>query len=43
MSRLSVSFKDKAVSRWERGIGSPDINTIEPLEDALEVSVLELV
>lgn len=22
---------DKAVSRWERGIGLPDINTLEPL------------
>ena len=26
---------DKAVSRWERGIGLPDINTLEPLADAL--------
>ena len=33
---------DKAVSRWERGIGFPDINTLEPLADALDVSVLEL-
>ncbi|MCD7840507.1 MAG: helix-turn-helix domain-containing protein [Erysipelotrichaceae bacterium] len=33
---------DKAVSRWERGIGFPDINTIEPLADALDVSILEL-
>ena len=24
---------DKAVSRWERGIGLPDINTLEPLAD----------
>lgn len=33
---------DKAVSRWERGIGFPDINTIEPLADALGVSIIEL-
>lgn len=33
---------DKAVSRWERGVGFPDINTIEPLAGALGVSVLEL-
>lgn len=34
---------DKAVSRWERGLGFPDINTLEPLAEALGVSVLELV
>ena len=33
---------DKAVSRWERGVGFPDINTIEPLAEALNVNVLEL-
>lgn len=33
---------DKAVSRWERGVGFPDINTIEPLAGALGVSVLVL-
>lgn len=33
---------DKAVSRWERGLGFPDINTIEPLADALGVSIIEL-
>ena len=37
-----IQVTDKAVSRWERGIGFPDINTIEPLASALEVSVLEL-
>ncbi len=39
-SKLQVT--DKAVSRWERGLGLPDINTLEPLADALQVSVLEL-
>ena len=33
---------DKAISRWERGIGLPDINTIEPLADALKVSLAEV-
>lgn len=39
-SKLQVT--DKAVSRWERGLGFPDINTLEPLSDALEISILEL-
>lgn len=39
---LKIQVTDKAVSRWERGIGFPDINTIEPLANALKVSVLEL-
>lgn len=33
---------DKAVSRWERGVGLPDIQTIEPLAAALGVDVLEI-
>lgn len=32
---------DKAVSRWERGIGLPDINSVEALANALEVSLVE--
>ena len=40
-SKLHVT--DKAVSRWERGVGLPDINLIEPLAQALEVSLVELV
>ena len=39
-NKLQVT--DKAVSRWERGIGLPDISTLEPLSDALQVTVLEL-
>ena len=30
---------DKAVSRWERGVGLPDINTLEPLADALGLTL----
>ncbi len=39
---MKINVTDKAVSRWERGIGFPDINTLEPLASALGVSVLEL-
>ena len=37
-----IQVTDKAVSRWERGLGFPDIATIEPLADALGLSVSEL-
>ena len=37
-----LQVTDKAISKWERGLGFPDINTIEPLADALSVSVLEI-
>lgn len=33
---------DKAVSRWERGKGFPDIALLLPLADALKLSVVEL-
>ena len=39
-SKLQVT--DKAVSRWERGIGLPDISMLEPLAEALHITVLEL-
>ena len=34
---------DKAVSRWERGLGFPDIQFLEPLADTLDVSMQELI
>lgn len=37
-----IQVTDKAVSKWERGLGFPDINTIEGLANALDVSILEL-
>ena len=37
-----IKVTDKAVSRWERGLGFPDINLLEPLAEALGVSILEL-
>ena len=33
---------DKAVSRWERGIGYPDIQLLPALSESLHVSVAEL-
>lgn len=33
---------DKAVSRWERGVGFPDIKLLQPLADALQVTLVEL-
>lgn len=33
---------DKAISRWERGLGFPDINTLEPLADALGLTLAQL-
>lgn len=38
--RLHVT--DKAISRWERGIGFPDMGNLESLAAALHVSLLEL-
>ena len=39
---VKLQVTDKAVSRWERGLGFPDINTIEPLAAALDLSIREL-
>ena len=38
--RMNVT--DKAVSKWERDLSCPDINTISKLADVLNVSVEEL-
>ena len=39
-SALHVS--DRAVSKWERGAGFPDVSLLEPLADALGLTVTEL-
>lgn len=39
---LGDMLTDRAVSRWERGIGCPDISMLEPLSKILKVSVLEI-
>ena len=38
--RLHIS--DRTISRWERGAGFPDLSLLEPLADALGLSVVEL-
>ena len=37
-----INVTNKAVSRWERGQGLPDISLLEPLSRNLNVSILEL-
>ena len=37
-----LNVTDKAISKWERGLGFPDINQIEPLADVLGVSIMEI-
>jgi DNA-binding XRE family transcriptional regulator/desulfoferrodoxin (superoxide reductase-like protein) len=37
-----LHVSDKAVSKWETGRGLPDITLIEPLSEALHISVPEL-
>jgi len=37
-----IHMTDKAVSRWERGVGLPDITSLEPLASALKVSLVQL-
>ena len=39
--KLGVS--DKTVSKWETGKGYPDITLLEPIADALRVSVAVLI
>lgn len=38
-----IHVTDKAVSRWERGIGFPDIQLLPSLAEALNISVAELI
>ena len=38
-----LHVSDRAVSKWERAAGFPDVVLLEPLADALGLSVLELI
>lgn len=46
MTQLDLAEKmgvtDKAVSKWERDLSSPDIRTVPKLAEALGISVEEL-
>lgn len=39
--RIGVS--DKTISKWETGKGLPDISLLEPLSNALNISIIELI
>lgn len=38
-----LHITDRAVSKWERGLCAPDLSTLEPLADILNVTVTELI
>lgn len=38
-----LGISDRTVSRWERGVGFPDVSLLEPLADALGLSLGELI
>lgn len=37
-----LDVTDKAVSKWERGMGLPDVTLLKPLSDALDINVNDL-
>ena len=37
-----LNVTDKAVSKWERGVGFPDIKLLEPLADVLDLSLIHI-
>lgn len=37
-----LNITDKAVSKWERGLGCPDVSVLENLSKILDVSILDL-
>lgn len=37
-----INVTDKAISKWERGLGCPDVSLLEVLSKELDVSILEL-
>lgn len=39
---LKLNITDRAVSKWERGLGCPDVSLLEDLSKILDISILEL-
>jgi len=39
---LKLNISDKAISKWERGAGCPDISLLIPLSEILDISIYEL-
>ena len=39
----TLCVSNKAVSKWERGLALPDINSVPQLAEVLEMSVVELI
>ena len=37
-----IQVTNKAISRWERGVGFPDISLLEPLSNELDISILQI-
>ena len=37
-----IGVSNRAVSKWECGVGFPDVSILEQLADALNISVIEL-
>lgn len=37
-----IAVSNRTISKWERGAGFPDVSLLEPLADALGLSVIEL-
>lgn len=39
---LKLNITDRAVSKWERGMGCPDISLLEELSKILDINIIEL-
>ena len=37
-----LNISDRAISKWERGLGCPDVSLLERLSQTLDVSILEI-